>query len=50
MTGVEGYVLEIKDNDFIRKGSGKTVADYLGGCLIGMKIRPVSISCLSDLP
>lgn len=48
MTGVEGYVLEIKDNDFIRKGSGKTVADYLGGCLIGMKFRPVSISCLSD--
>lgn len=48
MTGVEGYVLEVKDNDFIRKGNGKTVADYLGGCLIGMKFRPVSLSCLSD--
>ncbi len=46
MTGVEGYVLEIKDNDFIRKGSGKTVADYLGGCLIGMKFR----QCLYLLP
>ena len=48
MTGVEGYVLEVKDNDFIRKGNGKTVADYLGSCLIGMRFRPVSISCLSD--
>lgn len=48
MTGVEGYVLEVKDNDFIRKGNGKTVADYLGSCLIGMKFRPVSLSCLSD--
>lgn len=48
MTGVEGYVLEVKDNDFIRKGNGKTVADYLRGCLIGMRFRPVSVSCLSD--
>lgn len=48
MTGVEGYVLEIKDNDFIRKGNGKTVADHLGSCLVGMKFRPMSISCLSD--
>ena len=48
MTGVEGYVLEVKDNDLIHKGNGKAVADYLGGCLIGMKFRPVSVSCLSD--
>ena len=48
MTGVEGYVLEVKDNDFIRKGNGETVAEHLGGCLIGMKFRPLSVSCQSD--
>ena len=48
MAGVEGYVLEVKDNDLIRKGNGKAVADYLGSCLIGMKFRPLSVSCLSD--
>lgn len=48
MAGVEGYVLEIKDNDFIHKGYGRSVVDFLGKCVIGMRFRPVSVSCLSD--
>lgn len=48
LVGAEGYILAVQENGFIRKGNGKSVAEYLGNCLIGMTFRPISVSCQSD--
>lgn len=48
LNGSEGYILSIEDNDFIESGKGATVAGYLGEKLIGLRFRPLSVSCLSD--
>lgn len=48
ISGAKGYVLGIVGNSFIQEGDGENVASYLGMKLIGMKFRPLTISCLSD--
>lgn len=48
LEGTEGYILEVSGNDLIQKGNGRAIAEYLGGCLIGLRFRPVSVSCQSD--
>lgn len=46
--GSSGYVLSIEGNEFIQDGKGTEVAEYLGTKLIGLRFRPLSVSCLSD--
>lgn len=48
MYGNEGYVLQIENNELIQKGTGSAVAKYLGDILIGLRFRPLSITCQSD--
>lgn len=47
-SGTEGYVLSIEENRFIQGDMGSTVAASLGEKLIGLRFRPLSVSCLSD--
>ncbi|OUO75180.1 hypothetical protein B5F53_18495 [Blautia sp. An249] len=47
-SGNDGYVLEINNNKFIPVGKGNTVASYLGEKLIGLRFRPINVTCLSD--
>lgn len=46
--GTAGYVLSIAGNRFVQKGTAKTVAQYLGSKLIGLRFRPVSVQVLGD--
>jgi len=48
LEGTDGYILEVGGNDLIQKGSCRGIAEYLGSCLIGLRFRPVSVSCQSD--
>lgn len=47
-SGHDGYVLSIEGNKLIQDGKGSEVAEYLGSRLIGLRFRPLSVSCLSD--
>lgn len=46
--GDDGYVLEISENPFIEEGKAADVAQYLGNKMIGCRMRPMSISVLSN--
>lgn len=46
--GDDGYVLEISDNPFVENGQAQAVAQYLGNKIIGCRMRPMSISVLSN--
>lgn len=46
--GDDGYVLEIAENPLIEEGQAQTVAQYLGNKIIGCRMRPMSISVLSN--
>ena len=46
--GEDGYVLGIEGNEFIQSGKGSQVASYLGGKIVGLTFRPLSLTCLSD--
>lgn len=46
--GTDGYVLSIEDNKLIQVDQGNNVVQYLGKRLIGLRFRPVTLSCLSD--
>lgn len=46
--GDAGYVLAVSGNKLIQKGAAKTVAQYLGGKLIGLKFRTMSTQTLGD--
>lgn len=46
--GTDGYVLAIEDNKLIQGEQGSEVAQYLGNRVIGLRFRPMTISCLSD--
>lgn len=47
-SGTDGYVLSVEGNGLIQGGKGAEVARYLGDKLIGLRFRPLSVSCLSD--
>lgn len=47
MSGNVGYVLSIEENDLIQ-GKGQEVANYLGNKFIGLRFRPLTVSCLTD--
>lgn len=47
LAGEEGYVIEVKDNPF-SSGKERSVADYLGGRMVGMMFRPFSAQVLGN--
>lgn len=47
LQGSKGYVLAIEGNKLVQ-GKGQEVAAYLGQKVIGLRFRPLSVSCLSD--
>ena len=48
LSGTEGYILSIEGNDLIQGQNGQTIADYLGGKLIGLSFRKLSVTHKSD--
>lgn len=46
--GNEGYVLEISNNDLIQYGCAQSVAISIGDTVVGMRFRPLTVSCLGD--
>lgn len=48
LSGSTGYVLSIENNDLIQDGKGQEVASYLSQKFVGLKFRPLSVSCLTD--
>ncbi len=48
LAGNEGYILSIEGNKLIQQVDGQTVASVLGEKLIGLRFRPINVSCLSD--
>lgn len=49
LSGTEGYVIEISDNELIRVGYGAEIAKMIGEKCIGMKFAPFTASCLTDV-
>lgn len=45
--GEDGYVLEVKGNPFVT-GKEKSVADYLGGRMVGIAFRPFTAQILGN--
>ena len=48
LSGTEGYIVSIEGNDLIQGQNGQTIADYLGGKLIGLRFRKLSVTHKSD--
>lgn len=48
LTGTEGYVIDIADNEFITKTNATDIRTWLGQQLIGLKFRKASVSHPSD--
>ena len=46
--GTDGYEIQIENNEFITALNIKTIVDYLGDQLIGLRFRRVNITHLSD--
>lgn len=46
--GSAGYVLEIANNPLISREQVTTIANSVGGKIVGMKFRPLSISVVGD--
>lgn len=46
--GEDGYVLGVENNWLIQDGKGAEVAQYLGTRLIGLRFRPLTLTCISD--
>lgn len=48
LSGDQGYILSVEGNELIGSDEGGTVASELGEKLIGMRIRPMEITCPDD--
>lgn len=46
--GEEGYVIAIESNPLIAPEQIQSVAESIGGKMVGRKFRPLSVSCQSD--
>ena len=46
--GYKGYVLSIENNHLIEDGKEQEIAKLIGENVVGMRFRPLSISCLND--
>lgn len=47
-SGADGYRISISNNILLAEDKAQDTADYLGGKLIGLSFRPLTISCQSD--
>lgn len=47
--GTEGYVLEIAGNKLVSEGTGNTIANMIGERCVGMRFRPFSATCITDI-
>lgn len=47
-SGEDGYRLSISDNILLAEDKAQETATYLGNKLIGLKFRPLSVTCKSD--
>lgn len=48
MTGSEGYVINITDNELITNSNAMAIIAWLGSQLIGTTFRKLSVDCLAD--
>lgn len=48
LSGKDGYVISVEENDFLHDGIGKEVVAWLGQQLIGLKFRNGQITHISD--
>ena len=48
LSGDQGYILSVEGNELIGSDEGGTVASELGEKLIGMRFRPMEITCPDD--
>ena len=48
LSGKKGYVLAIEGNDLITESDAETVASSIADKMVGVKFRPLEISCLED--
>lgn len=46
--GEDGYKLAIKDNLLLESGKEQETAEYLAKKLVGMRFRPLTVTCTSD--
>lgn len=46
--GINGYEIVVENNEFITASNIKTIVDYLGDQLIGLRFRRVNVTHLSD--
>lgn len=46
--GNKGYVISVEENKLIQEGAAEAVAKWIGDGVIGMRFRPMELSCLSD--
>lgn len=49
MYGKEGYVLSISDNKLITENTGNTITSIIGEKCVGMRFRPFSANCITDI-
>ena len=49
MYGKEGYVLSIAENKLITENTGNTIASIIGEKCVGMRFRPFSLNCITDI-
>ena len=47
-SGADGYQLSISDNILLEEEKAQETADYLATKLVGLSLRPLSVSCQSD--
>lgn len=48
LSGKEGYILSVEENELIQDQNGRTIADSLGEKLIGLRFRKLSVIHKSD--
>lgn len=48
LSGKEGYILSVEENELIQDQNGRTIADSLGEKLIGLRFRKLSVTHKSD--
>lgn len=49
MYGKEGYVLSIAENKLVTENTGSTIASIIGEKCVGMRFRPFSLNCITDI-
>ena len=46
--GTDGYVLEVSGNPLVTYGTAQSVATAIGPAIVGMRFRPLTVTCLGD--